>query len=113
EDVSEALGTANPIGRTRTPLWVDIDNDGKLDLFEGAEQRFDNVTPPFFFLQRGGKFESMDAAPLASRNVPFCILTRIAGAALPDMLCRVFAPDHALQVFATGSVPMKEIQALP
>lgn len=113
EDVSEALGTANPIGRTRTPLWVDIDNDGRLDLFEGAEQRFDNVTPPFFFLQRGGKFEAADAAPLASRNVPFCILTRITGGALPDMLCRVSAPDHALQVFATGSVPMKEIHVLP
>ncbi|MDP2254271.1 MAG: VCBS repeat-containing protein, partial [Thiobacillus sp.] len=50
------LGVDNPPGRTRMPLWLDIDHDGKLDLFQGAEARFDDLTPPFLFAQQDGRF---------------------------------------------------------
>ena len=46
EDVAEPMGVLNPEGRTRMPLWLDLDADGRLDLFHGAEARFDDKTPP-------------------------------------------------------------------
>jgi hypothetical protein len=46
-DQAAALGVDNLPGRTRMPLWVDLDGDGKLDLFQGAEARHDALTPPF------------------------------------------------------------------
>ena len=57
EDVAEPMGVFNPDARTRMPLWLDLDSDGKLDLFQGAEARFDDKTPPFVFRQAGAGFE--------------------------------------------------------
>ena len=50
-DVAEPMGVFNPQARTRMPLWLDLDNDGRLDLLHGAEARFDNRTPPLAFRQ--------------------------------------------------------------
>ena len=62
------MGVANPYGRTRMPLWVDLNRDGRLDLFEGAEARFDDRTPPFTFLRQGDRFvEAPDALKFASK----------------------------------------------
>jgi hypothetical protein len=114
EDVAAALGVANPYGRARMPLWIDLDHDGRLDLFEGAEARFDDRTPPFMFLQRGGRFaETSDAVRLASRSVPFCIVTELGSMAFPDLVCRVVGRTVTVQVFDTSVVPTKELDLLP
>jgi hypothetical protein len=113
ENVAEAAGVANPYGRTRMPLWVDLDGDGKLDLFQGAETRFDERKPPFVFLQRDGKFqESMEAAVIASRSAPFCILTQLTAAAT-DLVCRVPQESRTAQIFSTGKLPMVQEDLLP
>jgi hypothetical protein len=114
EEVGAAMGIDNPLGRTRMPLWVDLDRDGKLDLFQGAEARFDDKTPPFVFIQRSGRFEaSDDAVKLASRTVPFCVVTDLAGAGAPDLLCRISGQNKTSQLFSTASFPLKEREALP
>lgn len=114
EDVAEAVGIANPFGRTRMPLWLDLDHDGHLDQFQGAERRFDDRSPPFFFVQRNGKFEpSSQIAAFASRGVGFCILTELQNNGSNDLVCRVYGEHKTAQVFNTARLPMEELDLLP
>ena len=99
EDVAESMGVANPYGRTRMPLWVDLDRDGRLDLFEGAEARFDERTPAFTFMQQGGRFgEAPDALKFASRSAPFCILTKLTDGTFPELVCRLMGKSETRQI---------------
>lgn len=116
EDVAEAAGTSNPFGRTRMPLWVDLDRDGRLDLFQGAETRFDDRLPPFTFLQQDGRFvETPDALKFASKSVPFCIVTELNNNAHPELVCRVAGKgiNRTAQVFDTSMLPARELDLLP
>lgn len=113
EDVAAAVGVSNPYGRTRMPLWYDFNRDGRLDLFEGAESRFDNLEPPFFFLQQDGKFAtSTDVLKFASRSPIFCVITELNNGH-PELVCRVSSHNRALQVFDTAKVPSREVDLLP
>lgn len=108
------LGIDNPPGRTRMPLWLDIDQDGKLDLFQGAEARFDDLTPPFLFAQQDGHFA--DATPLLkpdSRSAPFCVLTALNDDRYPEVVCRLMGKGRPVQVFDTGTSPARTLDLLP
>lgn len=108
------LGVDNPPGRTRTPLWLDIDGDGKLDLFQGAEARFDELTPPFLFAQQAGRFA--DATALlkpGSRSAPFCVITELTGDRHPEVVCRLMGKDRPVQVFDTSVSPARTLDLLP
>ena len=57
-DVTVAAGLADPATQTQTAVWADIDNDGYLDLFVGAENR-----PAQLFRNKGnGTFEDISHA---------------------------------------------------
>src|SRR4029077_17277231 len=57
-DVTAASGLAAPATSTQTAVWIDIDNDGMLDLFVGNEDR-----PAQLFLNKGGgRFEDISHA---------------------------------------------------
>jgi len=108
------LGVDNPPGRTRMPLWLDIDHDGKLDLFQGAEARFDDLTPPFLFAQQDGRFA--DATPRLkpdSRSAPFCVLTELNNDRYPELVCRLMGKGRPVQVFDTGISPARTLDLLP
>lgn len=55
-DAAAALKVTNPLSRARTPLWIDYDNDGKVDLFQGAKRRPDGQGPPTMFRRTGSTF---------------------------------------------------------
>ena len=114
EEVAEALGVVNPLGRTRMPLWLDLDGDGQLDLIQGAETRFDDVEPPFTFLQRGSRFEeTLQALAFRARTVPFCIVTELDNDHHPEVVCRVAGNNLSAQIFSTRSQPAQELDLLP
>ena len=114
EEVAEALGVVNPLGRTRMPLWLDVDGDGKLDLIQGAETRFDDVEPPFTFLQRGSRFEqTLEALAFRSRTAPFCIVTELDNDHHPEVVCRVVGKNLSAQIFSTRTQPAAELDLLP
>jgi hypothetical protein len=115
EDMAEALGVANLYGRTRMPLWFDLDRDGNLDLFHGAEARHDDLVPPFLFLQRDHSFrEAVEALRFATRSIPFCILTSLNDDSYPELVCRAAGgKDRTAQVFDTAILPAKELKLLP
>src|SRR6185436_19053001 len=102
------MGVANPYNRSRMPLWIDLNRDGWLDLFEGAEARFDDRTPPFTFLRKGERFvEEADALKFASRSPVFCIVTELGGDAHVDLVCKVEGKNVASQVFDTFALPAR------
>lgn len=114
EDVAESAGAANIFGRTRMPLWLDLNQDGRLDLFHGAEARFDDLTPPFTFLQTDKGFaEAHNALSFKSRSVPFCIATGLNDDARPEILCRVAGKGVTAQIFDTAALPAHELDLLP
>ncbi|MCG2829718.1 MAG: VCBS repeat-containing protein, partial [Desulfobacteraceae bacterium] len=40
-DIAEFAGIQDPLGRGRTPVWFDYNNDGRLDLFIANQMRYD------------------------------------------------------------------------
>lgn len=113
-DEAGALGVDNPAGRTRMPLWVDLDGDGRLDLFQGAEARFDKLTPPFLFTQGTGRFQDNTPwLPLESRSAPFCILSQLNDDRAPEIVCRLTGANTPNQVFDTRSRPARTLDILP
>ncbi|CAH1202356.1 UnbV_ASPIC domain-containing protein [Candidatus Nitrotoga sp. BS] len=108
------LGVDNPPGRTRMPLWLDINQDGKLDLFQGAEARFDDLTPPFMYVQQDGHFD--DATPRLkpdSRSAPFCVLAELNNDRYPEVVCRLMGKGRPVQVFDTRTSPALSLDLLP
>lgn len=55
-DRAHAYGVSDPLGRGRTPLWVDVDHDGSLDLVMMNASRADEKAPSHLLLQREKKF---------------------------------------------------------
>jgi hypothetical protein len=113
-DVADAEGVANPLSRGRMPMWLDINGDGKLDLFEGAEARLDNKTPPFLFVQGAQRFEvATPMLPVDSRGPLFCMLAGLTGAETPGLLCRLEGMNAAVQEFDLSTLPAKSLNLLP
>lgn len=113
-DEAASWGVDNPAGRTRMPLWLDLDGDGKIDLIQGAEARFDDITPPFTFLQQGSRFQqALEALNFRSRSIPFCIVTQLINDGHAELVCRAAGQNITSQVFSTASVPARELDLLP
>jgi hypothetical protein len=114
DEEAEPRGLANPHGRTRMPLWLDFNGDGRLDLFQGAETRFDKIDPPFLFLQADGRFAPAQGTfELRGRTAPFCILTELDNADGREVVCRVVGSNLSAQIFALGGATVRELDLLP
>ena len=114
EDMAAAWGVDNPEGRTRMPLWVDLEGNGRLDLLHGAEARLDDRVPPLMFLHTDEGFVAAgDAVPFASRAVPFCVLTDLTNDGHSEMVCRVIGQGRTAQIFSTASFPVEPLELLP
>ncbi|MDF1582311.1 MAG: CRTAC1 family protein [Methyloprofundus sp.] len=114
-DLASSLGVANEYGRTRMPLAVDIDHNGLLDLFHGAEARFDKRLPPHTFLQQDNDsfIAHEDALPIKGESAPFCIMTELNGDANSELVCRVVGQNRTAQIFDTATLPAKDLDWLP
>jgi hypothetical protein len=55
------LGVEYPLGRGRTPLWLDVDNDGRLDVLFMNVPRPDGKAPSVLFRQNGNAFQDANA----------------------------------------------------
>jgi hypothetical protein len=58
---AKRLGVEYPMGRGRTPLWVDVDRDGQLDLLFMNATRPDAKAPSVLFHQSQNRFEDRTA----------------------------------------------------
>lgn len=113
QEIAKSVGVENAYGRTRIPLWYDFNRDGRLDLFHGAEKRFDDRTPPFIFVQQNGKFVAFDGLKFAAQNVPFCVITSLNKEGNSELVCRVSSKTRTAQIFDTKTIPARERNLLP
>ncbi|HHP7229389.1 MAG TPA: CRTAC homolog protein [Xenococcaceae cyanobacterium] len=88
-DAAPALGLDYPEARAQTPILVDFDNDGLLDLIHTSTKRPDGLTPPTVFRQTSNGFEDVGAtvAPAFQlTNSRFGNLADISGDGKLDLL---------------------------
>jgi hypothetical protein len=58
---ASSLGLDYPLGRGRTPIWLDADSDGKLDVLLVNRERPDRRAPSALFLQTSSGFRNSNA----------------------------------------------------
>jgi hypothetical protein len=92
-DQAAALGVDYPLARGRAPLWLDVDNDGRLDLLMTAAPR--EEAPPAVFRWAGTGFARQFAGFITASES--ALLTMLGSE--PELHLLV-GPPHELQVFA-------------
>jgi len=114
-DIAPWIGLDVPLMRARTPLAVDFDHDGRLDVYLSALRRPDGLSPPSPYRQLptgvfGGEFS--DAGPTTGYNQQsdtlFAVLGDIDGDQQCDMLCHGFPA----RVYSTAGGTMTDITAM-
>ena len=102
EDRAIDLGLGYIGSRGRSPLWFDYDNDGLLDLFQGAGERPDGSVPATIFRQ-GEQFEDLRSSlgfDLASTQ--FGILSDLVGDNRPELI--LLNPREGLSIYDSSAI---------
>jgi len=114
-DMAFAYGLDYEFGRGRTPLWLDWDNDGRLDLLEPTSRRNDGVDQPTGLLQQqaDGSFTNIANRILYELTITtdFALLSDLNGDDKLDLIVESTArfPDV---IYETGVSPVVDIQAV-
>lgn len=110
-DRATALGVDYSQSRGRTPLWLDYDNDGLLDLVLAASERPDNLAPPTIYRQTGSrKFEderSTTGFTPSTINRSFAVLADLSEDDSPELMYR--SEDHILTIYDRTTIPFEEV----
>ncbi|MDY6782468.1 MAG: CRTAC homolog protein [Cyanobacteriota bacterium] len=110
DDRAKELGIDYPLGRGRTPLWVDFDNDGKLDLVVTAVERED--APPKIFRQTSAGFEDASlATDFIASDLRFALLSDFSGDDRLDLISvgTTLNSPSRVTVFDITSAPFSDI----
>ena len=67
---AKSFGIEDPLGRGRTPLWLDVDNDGRLDVLFMNIPRPDGKAPSVLFRQTRNGFANANSA-FGFRDAPW------------------------------------------
>ena len=70
------FGIEYPLRRGRTPLWLDVDNDGRLDVLFMNVPHPDGQAPSVVFRQTGNGFENSNSE-LGFRDAPWSRLEKL------------------------------------
>lgn len=111
EDRATELGIDYPLSRGRTPLWLDFNKDGWLDLFVGARPRPDGQAPPTIFRQTDNGFEdarSTTGFDLSNSEAHFGFLSDLSGDGNLDAIFK----SNPLTVYEITSIPFEEIATI-
>ena len=73
---AKRLGIEYPLGRGRTPLWLDVDNDGRLDVLFMNVPRPDSKAPSVVFRQTAHGFENINSQG-GFRDAPWSRLEKL------------------------------------
>lgn len=113
-DVAQSLGLDVPLMRARTPLAVDFDRDGAIDLFLTAPLRLDGQSPPSRFRQWGGVFHDIggSSTPLNRSATEFGVLGDLDGDRAVDALFDGY-PIRAYSLPSTGITEITAAIGLP
>ncbi|WP_373510046.1 CRTAC1 family protein [Thiocapsa sp.] len=111
-DRAETLGVAYSRVQGRTPIWLDLDRDGLLDIVPSAKYGAKIAIPPTVFLQRSDGFEEVAAeigfAPESDAQIAYVFALDIDGDRLQELIYR----GRQFTVFNTASLPLRDVTAL-
>ncbi|MBR8828318.1 MAG: CRTAC1 family protein [Gomphosphaeria aponina SAG 52.96 = DSM 107014] len=110
-DKAVELGVDYPLGRGRTPSWVDFDQDGKLDLIMSVTLRPDAQAPSTIFRQTDNGFEDVGStigfAP--GHSVAFSLLSDLSGDGNMDLYSK--GEPSPQTIYDITTVPLTNITA--
>ena len=110
-DQATALGVAYPLGRGRTPLWLDWNNDGILDVFQANDSRPDLQAPSALFVQSNGVFTVHSLTGLAPNvNSMYAQLSDLKGNGQKLMILETLA-SYPGPIFAVGVDPAPDLRS--
>ncbi len=106
EERAAALGVDYPLGRGRTPLWWDWNNDGLLDLLVTNADRAGAQMPSALFEQTGSGFSSVEEIP---GDLNFGQLGDLSGDGSVDLAAYVAGIGY--RIYDSGSLPLTDVTA--
>ena len=108
-DKAEELGIDYSLGRGRTPLWLDYDNDGKLDLLITNWPRPDGQAPTALFHQTKGGFEIVTklSGPDFKYDITSAQLSDLDGDKKMELVARTPMPQG---IYDISQIPFENIQ---
>ncbi len=107
---AEVLGLLEPLSRSRTPTWVDWNNDGLLDVVLTAWLRPDGQGGPGMFTQlKDGSFINDNALTGITINdhTPFAHLANITGDSKLDLIFH--SNLYPMKILDISSAPFQEL----
>jgi Ca2+-binding RTX toxin-like protein len=102
------LGIEYSLARATSLLWLDYNNDGRLDLIVGSTKRPDGIKAPTKVFLQGtdGKFtDATESTGQKSDNDKFFILSDLSGDGNLDLI----SSGDSVEVYDTRSLPFKKI----
>jgi hypothetical protein len=116
-DRSATWGVAYRSMRGRTPLWLDFDRDGRLDLLLSSQFRAGDegdFLSPTLLRQGSGTFELVQGwADVLDETIPtyFSSLSDLTGDGIPDVLLRGAQPAD-ISLFDTSAQPFRKLDTI-
>lgn len=111
-DRAQELGIGLPRMQGRTPIWLDLDRDGLLDIIPSAKSGAKIALPPTVFLQSpDGGFDEVaveiDFAPESDSQIAYAFALDIDGDRVQELVYR----GSRFTVFNTASLPLVDVTA--
>lgn len=110
-ELGQVYGVDYPRARSRTPLWMDYDGDGKLDLFNGALKTLPEHYPSAVYRQ--GPTGFVDVTALTGFTAGSCqsvMLSHLGPNREPAIVCVNSANVQA--IFDVSAVPFRDLRSI-
>lgn len=111
-DIAECSNMTISRLRGRTPSWIDIDRDGRLDMLMTARAMENDPLPPSIYIQTDQGFEEASSrigfTPESDAQIPHAALADLTGDGILEIIYR----GASLTIYDPATLPMRDITAL-
>ncbi len=112
-DQAQTLGISYPLGRGRTPVWLDYNRDGKLDLFVSTLARTE--APPTLFEQTSsGTFTNVgESVGINLESSSFAVLADLTGDGILELISQGSSASgfEPITIYDTASSTFQNISS--